>query len=79
MHIITIQVTDGVFESISREAARRCVSVNEVIDEWLIEGEENSGAPSSPEEKDAFYAREDHHTAERHALREQHKSLPKQP
>jgi hypothetical protein len=75
MHIITIRVTDGIYESITREAARRGVSADEVIDAWLIEGEENCAPAPSPEELEAFYAREDHHVTERRSLREWHESL----
>ena len=35
MQTITTRLTDGVYESIAREAARRGVSVDEVIDDWL--------------------------------------------
>ena len=68
MQTITTKVTDGVYETISREAARRGVSIDEVIDDLLLEG--HSSLPdSSPEERDAFYAKEEHHEAERRALR----------
>ena len=72
MKTITTQITDDVYESIVQEAARRAVSIDEVIDNWLVEGEEANRAPESPEELDAFYAREDHHMTERRALREWH-------
>ena len=42
MHKRTIRITDGVYEAIVREAARRRVSLNEVIDDWLLEGEGSS-------------------------------------
>lgn len=76
MQTIATKVTDGVYEMISREAARRGVSIDEVIDELLIEGESNL-PDESQEEIDAFWAREEHHVAERRALREWHESLAK--
>ena len=76
MQTIATKVTDGVYEMISREAARRGVSVDEVINALLIEGE-SSLPHSSPEERDAFYAKEEHHTSERRALSEWHESLAK--
>ena len=39
MQTIATKVTDGVHEMISREAARRGVSIDEVIDDLLLEGE----------------------------------------
>jgi hypothetical protein len=69
MQTITTKLTDGVYEMISREVARRGVSIDEVIYNLLLEGE-GSLPDSSPEERDAFWAREEHHMAEVDALRE---------
>ena len=76
MQTIATKVTDGVYEMISREAARRGVSVDEVINDLLLEGE-SSLPDESPEERAAFYAKEEHHTAEIRALSEYHESLAK--
>jgi len=65
------------YEVISREAARRVISVGEVIDDLLLNGE-RSLPDESPEEIAAFYVREEHHMKERRALREWHASLAKQ-
>jgi len=74
MHVITTRLADGVYDNIVREAARRRVSIHEVVDDWLVEGE-NSGPLPSPEENEAFFAREEHHIAERRALRGWHEAL----
>jgi hypothetical protein len=73
MQTITTRITDGMYESITREAARRSVSVDQVIRDWLLEGEESS--PLSSEEPDSFDARIDHHMAEARALSEWHECL----
>ena len=39
MHTMTIKLTDLEYKSITTEAAKRSVSPEEVIDDWLIEGE----------------------------------------
>ena len=76
MHIITTRLTDGVYEKIAREAARRRVSIDEVVDDWLLEGE-NSRPYPSPDEDEAFFEREEHHMKERRALSERHEALAK--
>jgi hypothetical protein len=77
MHTITTRLTDGVYDSIAREAAGRAVSVDEVIYDMLLEGE--SRLPDeSPEEIAAFYANEEHHMTEIDVLREWHRALAKQ-
>src|SRR5579863_9006121 len=78
MHTITTRLTDGVYESIAREAKRRGVPVDEIIYDWLLEGEQWLAPTSTPDELDAFYAREDHHIAEVRALHEWYKSLAKE-
>ena len=77
MHTITTRLTDSVYEKITREAARRSVSIDEIVDDWILEGE-NSGPYPSPDEEKAFFENEEHHTKERRALREWHESLAKQ-
>jgi len=78
MQTITTRVTDGVYESIAREAEGRRVSMDEIIYEWLVAGEETNSRPSSPDENEAFWEREEHHTAERRILSEWHESRTKQ-
>lgn len=77
MQTLTVTLTDGMYEPILREAARRAISVGEVIDDLLLDGE-SSLPDESPEEIAAFYASEEHHMKERRALREGHESLAKQ-
>ena len=76
MQTLTVTLTDGMYETILREAARRAVSVGDVIDDLLLNGE-SSLPDESPEDLAAFYAREEHHTKERRVLRERHESLAK--
>jgi hypothetical protein len=77
MQTLTVTLTDGMYETILREAAKRVISVDEVIDDLLLKGE-SSLPDESPEEIAAFYVREEHHLKERRALRERHESLAKQ-
>jgi hypothetical protein len=66
---MTIKLTDLELSSITREAAKRGVSPEEVIDHWLIEGENAAAVPFESAEIT------EHDFTERRELRKWHESL----
>jgi len=77
---MTIKITDTMFEDIEIKAAKRRISICEVIHEWLFEAECQFGWESQSESSLDFYtdeaiAKEDHNWDEAGALREELESL----
>jgi CRISPR/Cas system CMR-associated protein Cmr5 small subunit len=70
MHTMTIKLTDLEYKSITTEATKQGISPEEVIDNWLIEGEQTT-VPFEPSNS----AMAKHDIAERRALSKWHKSL----
>jgi hypothetical protein len=73
MQTLTVTLTDYRYELITQEAARRGVSVDEVVNDWLIEGEERYVPLTVANE--AHYANEEHHEAEIEVLGKRHRAL----
>jgi hypothetical protein len=74
MHTLKVKLTDGVYATITKAAAKRGVSVNEIVDDWLLAGEETSN-DESEQDREEFEANIEHHMRERRALREYHESI----
>jgi hypothetical protein len=73
MQTITVKVTDLGHESLLRTAKERNVSIEEIAEERITEGDVYDGPPLAAEEEAAFD--EEYHTKDRRALREWHESL----
>ncbi len=74
MHTMRIRMLDAQYKVITKEARKRRVSVHELIDEWLIAGEE---ATVSFKSSMSTFTDEEHAVAERRVLSKRHRALAK--